>query len=188
MREETLTTWYLQMRSADALRAAPVPEPAPPIIRAEVPLPMLNRFLYTAIGGHWHWRDRLGWSYADWMRWLDRPELETWVLYERGTPAGYIELERQAGDDIEIAYFGLMREFFGRGYGGHLLSAGIARAWKMGARRVWVHSCSLDGPAALANYQARGLTLYHVEEKTITIGDAEGPWPGWDRDRDRDGR
>ena len=178
--QEPVTTWYLEMRDAAQLSRARVPQPAPLILRAEAPLPMLNRFLYTAVGGHWYWRDRLGWSYERWMQWLDRPELETWVMYVRGTPAGYVELERQAGDDVEIAYFGLMREFIGQGLGGHLLSEGIAHGWEMGARRVWVHTCTLDGPAALANYEARGMQRYHQETRMHDpLGEPDGPWPGW---------
>jgi hypothetical protein len=29
--------------------------------------------------------------------------------------------------------------------------------------RVWVHTCTLDHPASLANYQARGLVPYKTE-------------------------
>ena len=173
-----LTTRYLEMTAPDQLRPARVPEPAPRIEQARVPLPELNRFLYTAVGGNWYWRDRLGWSYADWMRWLDRAEVQTWVLYDQGTPAGYVELEKQPGQDVELAYFGLIPRFCGRGLGGHLLTAGIRQAWAMGARRVWVHSCTLDGPAALANYQARGLRIYR--EETVELpdpGPPDGPWP-----------
>jgi len=31
-------------------------------------------------------------------------------------------------------------------------------------KRVWVHTCNLDHPQALANYQARGMVIYKVEE------------------------
>lgn len=175
-----IVTWYLQMHAPEALRPAAQPEGDVAIRLAQRPLPALSRFLYSAVGGHWYWRDRLGWSYARWMQYLDRPEVQTWVLYEAGTPAGYIELEKQPGDDVEIAYFGLMREFLGRGLGGHLLSVGIERAWAMGAGRVWVHTCTLDGPWALHNYQARGLSVYKEESRIVPdVGEADGPWPGW---------
>ena len=98
-----------------------------------------------------------------WLAWLDRPELETWVGYLEGTPAGFFELERQPGSTVELAIFGLLPGFLGRGLGGALLTAAVERAWAMGASRVWVHTCSLDGPAALANYQARGFRLYATE-------------------------
>ena len=181
---DRLTTWYLQMGTPAALRPAPEPSVDAPLLRVEHPSPAFSRFLYTAVGGGWFWRDRLPWTYAQWWRWLDRSELETWVLYVDGTPAGYIELEQQAHGDVEIAYFGLLPAFIGRGLGGHLLTRGIARAWSYpGTRRVWVHSCSLDGPAALANYQARGLVIYRVEETDIERPEhPDGPWPGWDRD------
>ncbi|HKY92666.1 MAG TPA: GNAT family N-acetyltransferase [Nevskiaceae bacterium] len=174
-----VVTTYLEMHAPDALRRSPVPDPAPLFLRATEPLPELNRFLYTAVGGQWYWRDRLKWPYEKWVKWLDRPELETWLLYAGGTPAGYVELEKQEGDDVEIAYFGLIPRFIGRGLGGHLLTLGIERAWAMGAKRVWVHTCTLDGPAALANYQARGMTIYDAETHQVPpLGPPDGPWPG----------
>lgn len=174
-----VTTWYLEMRARAQLRPAVVPQPEPLILRAEEPSPALSRFLYTSVGGAWHWRDRLPWTWAQWRDWLDRPEVQTWVLYVRGTPAGYIELEHQPGNDVEIAYFGVAPAFIGRKLGGHLLGVGIARAWDMGAHRVWVHTCSLDHPAALANYRARGLTVYREETvmKEVALT-PPGPWPG----------
>ncbi len=181
--QDQLTIWYLEQRSPAELRRARVPQPVPLLMQAEAPLPMLNRFLYTAVGGHWFWRDRLRWSYAQWLHWLDRPQLQTWVLYARGTPAGYVELEQQDGGDVEIAYFGVMREFCGRGLGGHLLTLALERAWAFAAQRVWVHTCSLDGPAALANYEARGMRIYDIEHTTIERpAQPDGPWPGWDGD------
>lgn len=178
-RSVDVTTWYLETSALSELRRARVPQMPHLLMRAERPLPVLNRFLYTAVGGDWHWRDRLVWTHARWMAWLDRPEVQTWVLYVQNTPAGYVELEKQPGDNVEIAYFGLMREFTGRGLGGYLLSAGIESAWAMAARRVWVHTCSLDHPAALANYQARGMRLYKTEVKTQQLPEKpDGPWLG----------
>lgn len=175
----TVTTWYLQSRSPQELRRAREPAQASLILQAEIPSPTLSRFLYTAVGGDWTWTDRLSWSYARWQRYLDRPQLQTWVLYVRGTPAGYIELEAQDGGDVEIAYFGLMREFIGQGFGGHLLSVGIDKAWALpGTRRVWVHTCTLDGAQALANYQARGMRVYKTETAQNLVAETPGPWPG----------
>jgi ribosomal protein S18 acetylase RimI-like enzyme len=174
-----VTTWYLQMLSPSGLRAVPCPTAAAQVVRAEVPSPELNRYLYTSVGAGWYWLDRLGWDYTRWLAYLDRPELETWVLYVSGTPAGYVELEAQAEGNVEVAYFGLLPRFIGQRLGGYLLSEGIARGWAMGARRVWVHTCSLDGPNALANYQARGFQVY--DQRTVTVELPErspGPWTG----------
>jgi GNAT superfamily N-acetyltransferase len=48
----------------------------------------------------------------------------------------------------------------GKGLGGGLLSAAIENAWGAETNRVWVHTCSLDHPNALKNYQARGFQIY----------------------------
>lgn len=174
-----VTTWYLQMLSASELRPAARPSDAARLVRAEVPSPEFNRFLYTSVGAGWYWLNRLGWDYARWLAYLEQPGLETWVVYLSGTPAGYIELEPQSEGNVEVAYFGLLPRFIGQRLGGYLLSEGIARGWAMGARRVWVHTCSLDGPHALANYQARGFKVYDVRTETLDLPDrSPGPWPG----------
>lgn len=164
-----VTTWTLEMTSPDQL--LPGREPSVDrlaLVRVTEPSPEFSRFLYVTVGGEWHWTDRLGWDRAEWLAWLDRPELETWVLTVGGAPAGYFELEAQRDGDVEIAYFGLLGSFTGRGLGGHLLTEAIRLAWDRGsswapdsgpARRVWVHTCTLDGPHALANYTARGLAV-----------------------------
>jgi len=170
--------WHLEMRSPGQLRPSRVPDPAPDIVRAEVPSPALNRFLYTSIGGDWHWTDRLPWTWEKWMQWLDRPQLQTWVMHVAGTPAGYFELEKQPLEQVEIAYFGIAAPFIGRKLGGHLLTVALQKAWAMGAQRVWVHTCTLDHPAALANYQARGMTVFKEETEMKQLGKTPGPWPG----------
>jgi ribosomal protein S18 acetylase RimI-like enzyme len=124
--------------------------------------------------------DRLGWDYTRWLAYLDRPAVETLVLYISGTPAGYIELEGQADNNVEIACFGLLPRFIGQGLGGYLLSAGVEHGWlQAGARRVWVHTCSLDGPHALANYRARGFHVYDERTGWEDLPASQpGPWPG----------
>jgi GNAT superfamily N-acetyltransferase len=65
---------------------------------------------------------------------------------------------------VEIAYFGLLPEYFGRGWDGHLLTRAVETAWGLGASRVWLHTCTLDHPAALPNYLRRGFR--RVREET----------------------
>ncbi len=95
-------------------------------------------------------------------------------------PRRYVELDAAThGGEVEIAYFGLLPAFVGQGIGGHLLTVGLRRAWELASERVWVHTCSLDGPAALANYQARGLVLYRTETTDEPVpSETPGPWPG----------
>lgn len=136
------------------------------------------------MGADCAWTDRLPWTYDRWQAFLGRPGAETWVAYEQGTPAGYIELDPQEKGQVEISYFGLLPDFRGRRIGGHLLSYGIARAWDLADRwpgdrettaRVWVHTCSLDGPHALGNYQKRGFRVFD----TAVAEEEEKPTSGW---------
>ena len=174
-----VVTHHLEMTDPSQL----VPARARPadfsVIRAEIPSPAFGRFLYTAVGGNWYWVQRLAWSHEQWQRHLERAEIETWVAYVGGTPAGYFELEAQAAGNVEIAYFGLLPRFIGQGLGGPLLTATVERAWAMGARRVWVHTCSLDHPGALPGYQARGFRVFDVVHGEEDLPDRPpGPWPG----------
>jgi ribosomal protein S18 acetylase RimI-like enzyme len=203
-----VTTWYLEMLDPSWLRPAARRATAEgaeglQVVQAEVPSPELSRFLYTAVGGDWWWTNRLGWTYDRWLTHLDRPALQTWVGYVSGTPAGYFELELKAreaegaggevaesrgsdggGADVEIVQFGLLPQFVGRGLGGALLAAAAERAWAMGGgtervRRVWLHTCTLDGPHALANYRARGFRVCRSETRPRTFPQTTpGPWPG----------
>lgn len=159
-----VTTWSLEMTSPADLRPRRVERADVALARVEEPWPELNRFFYVTVGAAWSWKDRLPWTRADWLRWLDRPDVQTWVLSAAGLPAGYFELER-LGDSVELAYFGLIARFTGQGLGAHLLSEAVERAWAMGPRRVWVHTCSLDHPSALDNYRARGFRVFHEETK-----------------------
>jgi GNAT superfamily N-acetyltransferase len=154
----TVTTWYLEMTDPGELRPASEP-PGAAVVRVEPPDPALNRHMYAEVGGPWQWLDRLPWDEERWHAAIQRPEVETWLVTDRGSTAGYAELER-AGDQLEIAYFGLLPGFEGRGLGGLLLTAVTRRAWELGPRRVWVHTCSLDSPAALVAYERRGFTVY----------------------------
>jgi len=178
MAPTSVTTWHLEQRSVDELRPARAPNEAVTLAQAEVPLPELSRFLYVTVGAAWWWYTRLAWTRDEWMRWLDRPEVETWVAYARGTPAGYFELERQDGGSVEIAYFGLVPGFIGQGIGGWLLTEALRRAWSLaGTTRVWLHTCTLDAPQARANYEARGLRLFHTGTAVENLpDDMPGPW------------
>lgn len=179
--ERLITITYLEMTSPDQV----VPfsgEWRLDVRRAEVPCPELNRFFYGAVGSDVWWHERLGWDRDRWLEWVDRPELQTWIGYLLGTPAGYFELEAQPGGQAQLAYFGLLPSFIGRGLGSELLAVAVARAWDLATHRVWVHTCTLDHPRALPNYQARGFRVYDSHEKVERLPDVKPtPWPRPDR-------
>jgi GNAT superfamily N-acetyltransferase len=176
-----VTTWYLEMTDPGQLAPAPAPLPGLEIRRAEEPSPELSRGMYAAVGADWWWIDRLDWDWARWHAHLARPDVETWLAWLRGTPIGYAELVAADGD-VELGYLGLLPAFIGRGAGTRLLDAALRRAWVMTdppPRRVWVHTCSLDGPAALRAYESRGLRRYAEETTDVTLpANPLQPWPG----------
>jgi GNAT superfamily N-acetyltransferase len=160
---------YLEMRDPAALRGAALSDPAVRFERADPCPTSLYRTLYQDVGEAYHWRDRLAWSDDALADHLARPGVEVWVLRVGGERAGYAELVRHDDGSVEIAYFGLRSGFHGRGLGKHLLTATVRRAWASGASRVWLHTCTLDGPAALPNYVARGFTPYRTESYTVDL-------------------
>jgi GNAT superfamily N-acetyltransferase len=154
----TITTWYLEMTDAGQLRPARAVDgfAARPLPRPDA---ALSRRMYDRVGGPWQWTDRLGWGVARWRAHLAQPGVATWVGYLEDEEVGYAETVR-VEDDVEIASFGLLPGFAGRGMGGALLAAVTGAAWAEGAERVWLHTCSLDSPAALPAYEARGFRRY----------------------------
>jgi GNAT superfamily N-acetyltransferase len=122
------------------------------------------RALYAGVGGPHQWRDRLAWSDERLDAWLARPEVHVSVLRVAGADAGYFELVEHGRGDVELAYFGLFPSVLGRGLGRYLLERAIAESAALGARPLWLHTCSLDGPAALPNYLARGFVPFRSVE------------------------
>lgn len=161
----TLVTTYLEMTDLAQFKPAYVDVPTLTIMRMAVPDIAFYRFLYRAVGEKWRWRDRLLLSDDELRTAIAGTQVH--VLYENGVPGGYIELATSDVDEIEVAYFGLREAFIGRGFGKHLLSYGVQQAWDSGAKRIWLHTCNLDSPYALANYQARGFSIYDVRREPM---------------------
>lgn len=154
------TVTYLEMLDPAEHSARPLPAGVV-LKRIDPPDWEINRRMYENVGRPWAWRDKLCWTDEDWRDYAVRDDLETWVASLGGVEIGYFELEVQPGGHVQIQYFGLLPEFTDQGLGGSLLSAAVERAWAVpGARRVWVHTCTLDHPAALPNYLRRGFRIF----------------------------
>src|SRR5215471_11289595 len=164
-----LVTTYLEMRSREQLRPKRCADGRFQVREQKEPNWVFNRDLYFAVGEQWHWIDKRSWTDEQWKEYSVAPELRTFAAYYGDSLAGYYELRSGSEPDgrdaaVEIAYFGLLPELIGRGLGGALLTSAIEEAWRMSPKRVWVHTCTLDHPQALANYQARGMVVYKFEE------------------------
>jgi GNAT superfamily N-acetyltransferase len=159
-----VVTTYLEMRSPEELRPKRCAD-ARFQIREEIERDWrFNRDLYFAVGEQWDWIDKRPWTDEQWKEYATAPELRTFAAYYGDMLAGYYELRRDTQGGVEIAYFGLLPEFIGRGLGGALLTNAIEEAWRMSPRRVWVHTCNRDHPQALTNYQGRGMIVYKIEK------------------------
>lgn len=169
-----VTIIYMEMRSLAELRSKACADERFWIRECTVPQWRFNRFLYFTVGEAWAWTDKRPWTDDQWRAYVESGQLRTFAAYYDGSPAGYYELHCEEATGVEIAYFGLLPDFVGRGLGGALLTNAIEEAWRMQPGRVWVHTCSLDHPAALGNYEARGLKIYKVETHE-THSDAGGP-------------
>jgi len=164
-----VTRTYLEMTSPGQLvppREAPV---AARIERVEHCPPSFYRYLYVEVGRDWHWVDRLGWDDETIRAHLGQASVTLWVLWVSGAPAGWFELKGNDDGSVEIDHFGILPEFRRRGLGKHLLTAAVERGFDSGAGRVWLHTCTLDDPAALPNYVARGFRPFKEESYTVDL-------------------
>jgi GNAT superfamily N-acetyltransferase len=124
----------------------------------------LYRSLYVDVGTRYRWIDRLPWTDEQWHAHVSRPDIEMYSLMVGAERAGYFELHFEAdGESVEIAYFGLLPAFVGRGLGGPLLTSAIRAGRARADLRVWLHTCTLDHPHALQNYLARGFRTFRTE-------------------------
>jgi GNAT superfamily N-acetyltransferase len=132
------------------------------------------RWLYDAVGGPWQWWNRKRWSDDQLAAYLGQPAIEVHVLHARGAPVGYAELDRREPATCEVAYFGLMPEAIGRGLGRWFLAWTIHAAWSdPHLRRLWVHTCTLDGAAALPSYRKAGFTAFrHTRFRSCIVDDS----------------
>ncbi|HET7457659.1 MAG TPA: GNAT family N-acetyltransferase, partial [Gemmatimonadaceae bacterium] len=166
---------YLELTAPDQLRPAPTPIAAADarVERLAAPTPAQYLALYRTVGEAYHWRDRLAWSEQQLADYLARPDVAVWVLRVGGDVAGYFELLDTSAYDgsVEIVYFGLVARYHGRGLGKFMLTRAVEEAWRArGATRVWLHTCTLDGPAALPNYLARGFRAVRTEHYQTDVG------------------
>jgi len=177
-----LATTYLEMLSPAAFsdQRAPIRNPKFQVHELIERTWRFNRDMYLAVGEKWKWIDKRPWTDEQWQDYANDSNLRTFAGYCDEALIGYYELKRSARsslrrqssevrgqfnqEDVEIAYFGLLPEFIGRGAGGALLTSAIENAWNWSPTpaRVWVHTCNRDHPNALANYQARGFKIYKV--------------------------
>ena len=137
------------------------------LLRAQQPTVAFYRFLYDRVGEPWLWWERRAMDDEELGAIIGDERVEIYVLYANGTPAGFAELDCRALPVVDLAYFGLMPEFIGRGLGGHLLAAAIENAWRHEPEKLTVNTNTLDHPKALPLYQRLGFRPVKQEMREI---------------------
>jgi GNAT superfamily N-acetyltransferase len=168
MKTLPVRTLYLEMHRPPERSVLPPVEGAE-IVRVEQPAIPFYRFLYDSVGGDWNWVDRKLMSDDQLSAIIHDDQVEIYVLYVQATPAGFCELDRRVADEVELAYFGLMPEFIGRGLGKYFLCWIVRQAWAHAPRRVWLHTCELDHEAALPIYRQAGFVVYDERVVNQTV-------------------
>lgn len=162
-----ITRTYLEMRDPSDLRGAKLSDSSIQVERQRNCSVELFRWLYAEVGRAYRWIDRLPWTDEDIRDYLKQPEISVWLMTYKDERAGYFELRKCEDGATELAYFGLLPQFIGSGLGKHLLTCAVEQAWHDGANRVWLHTCTLDNPAALPNYLKRGFRPFKTEKYTV---------------------
>tara|TARA_B110001450_G_scaffold185878_1_gene173913 strand:+ start:678 stop:1181 length:504 start_codon:yes stop_codon:yes gene_type:complete len=128
----------------------------------------LNKFFYKNVGSSLHWVDRLVWTEKQWIKYISDEKVKTYILKNQDDLAGYFELIfHKDNNEVEIAYLGLLEEYYNKKLGSYLLSAAIKNSFLYNPRRVWVHTCSLDHKNALNNYISRGMKIFKRETLSL---------------------
>ncbi len=161
---------YLEINSLENLFPSEKPTDFCQIHLVNPPDFQLNKFFYKQIGKNYRWIDRLSWSDRKWIEYVTSPNINTYILKYKNELVGYFEqIIHSKESNCEIAYLGILQEYFGNRYGGFLLTEAIKKSFCNNINRVWVHTCSLDHKNALANYIARGMRIYKSEKIILNI-------------------
>ena len=163
--DRTIDRFYLDIFSKNNLIKSNCTETNLEIFLEKCPTPDFCKFLYKEVGKDFFWRDRLRWSDQQWLDYINNNFFRLYVLKYKNNLAGYYELLYDINtNSIEIPYFGIFKELYGKGIGGYLLTDAILTAFEGNIDKVWVHTCTLDHPNALKNYIARGMNIFKTEK------------------------
>ena len=161
---------FLEINSIKKLNRSKSPGPNFKINQLDPPDFQLNKFFYKQIGKKYRWIDRLAWDDKKWIEYVENPRVKTFVLKENNNLVGFYEPVRDFDNGhSEIAYFGILEEYFGKKCGGYLLSEAIKKLFEDGISRVWLHTCSLDHKNAIKNYLARGMQIFKSEKINVDV-------------------
>ena len=160
---------FLEMLQRPHAVPPPLPKGKVAILKAERLPVHFYRYLYDTVGREYKWVDRKKLSDFALAELLAEPNVELFVLYADGCPAGMAELDFRVEGTGQLAYFGLMPEFIGRRLGYFFLYHSVINAWLKPVSKLLVNTCTLDHPRALPLYQRMGFVPYAREDRYIEM-------------------
>ena len=159
-----VTVHYLEMLAPPPSRVVPAPLDGLTVRHVPAPSVKFYRDLYDAVGKNYDWYSRRIMTDDALAALIQNPLDEMHVLEVHGAAAGFAELDRRRPGEIELVQFGLTPPLVGRGLGKWFLQWTINKAWSYAPQRFWLHTCSLDHPAALPNYVNSGFVRFREEK------------------------
>lgn len=160
---------FLEMTAKPAALPPPVPRGKVAMLRAGHPPVHFYRYLYDTIGEPYFWVERRKMTDDALATLIQNPEVELYVLYLDGNPAGMAELDMRDAAAGQLAYFGLMPEGIGKRLGYFFLYQAVMNAWTHPISKLLVNTCTLDHPRALPLYQRLGFVPYAREDRYIEL-------------------
>ena len=169
---------HLEMTAPPAHPDTPLPD-GMSLRRIARPEPGWYRDLYTRVGAmEWLWFSRLRMPGDALAAILSDPDVEVFALDVDGRAEGLLELDFREAASCELAFLGLTRAAQGRGAGRALVAEAARRAFaRDGVRRLRLHTCTLDSPAALPFYLAMGFAAFRREVEVVDDPRLDGTLP-----------
>lgn len=150
---------FLEMTAPPPTRPEPPPDDL--VVRhVPDPDPAWFRALCRRIGENWLWTFLPLMPEDELVALLRNPAIEILVLEQNGEAIGVAELDRRQPGEVEIVLFGVAPEAIGTGAAHRLMNGVLARAFRPGTGRVWLHTCTHDHPAAVPFYLRAGFKPY----------------------------
>jgi len=144
-------------------------EPSGNILILEANNPPVRYFfsLYEAVGADYEWTDKFRCSIKEVNDFLLDPNVKLFTFLKNGWSAGFFVLDKRKQNICDLAYFGLVPEAIGHGYGEYLLKFAIKQSWAAeDINLLTVNTNTLDHPNALPLYKKMGFKVIKNEKET----------------------
>jgi GNAT superfamily N-acetyltransferase len=146
------------------MTARPALSPPPPaqwtLRQVDRPDLAWYRDLYKRVGEEFLWFSRIRATDEKLAARLHHPLVETHALVADGCDEGLLELDFRVPETCEIGMFGVTAKLVGSGAGHWLMQHALQLAWSRPIRRLWLHTCTYDHPAAVPFYQRAGFRAF----------------------------